>query len=363
MFSNLSSIVHNITIPLEEYPDKLLWKHPNSGDLEHKQAYSFKLQQYQDLHWAKLIWNPDIPPSKSLLVWILMHQKVPTNENLISRGCVIPSMCNFCNAHSESSFHIFFECAFAVRLWSWLAGCLNITIQFSCMDDMWKLCDLNWSLQAKVTLIAAITNLLNAIWFVRNQARFHDKIITWRSAIAMIISNTSLLGNTTTKYSSNSIRDFNFLKLFRVTIHQPKIRVLQEVCWEPPVLNWIKCNIDGASNGNPGLSSCGGIFRDHEANFIFAFAEPLGMSSSYVVEICGAMRAIEIAYQKQWMHLWLETDSSLVVNAFKNPDKPVAWQIRNRWKNVLFMFRQMNCVVTHIYRGEIKLRIVWQIMV
>jgi ribonuclease HI len=74
------------------------------------------------------------------------------------------------------------------------------------------------------------------------------------------------------------------------------------------------------------------------------------MSSSYVVEICGAMRAIEIAYQKQWMHLWLETDSSLVVNAFKNPDKPVAWQIRNRWKNVLFMFRQMNCVVTHIFR-------------
>jgi ribonuclease HI len=308
------------------------------------------LQQYQDLHWAKLIWNPAIPPSKSLLVWILMHQKVPTNENLISRGCVIPSMCNFCNAHSESSFHIFFECAFAVRLWSWLAGCLNITIQFSCMDDMWKLCDLNWSPQAKVTLIAAITNLLNAIWFVRNQARFHDKIITWRSAIAMIISNTSLSGNTTTKYSSNSIRDFNFLKLFRVIVHQPKIPVLKEVCWEPPVLNWIKCNIDGASNGNPGLSSCGGIFRDHEANFIFAFAEPLGMSSSYVVEICGAMRAIEIAYQKQWMHLWLETDSSLVVNAFKNPDKPVAWQIRNRWKNVLFMFRQMNCVVTHIYR-------------
>jgi hypothetical protein len=237
MFSNLSSIVHNITIPLEEYPDKLLWKHPNSGDLEHKQAYSFKLQQYQDLHWAKLIWNPAIPPSKSLLVWRLMHQKVPTDENLTSRGCVIPSMCNFCNAHSESSFHIFFECAFAVRLWSWLAGCLNITIQFSCMDDMWKLCDLNWSLQAKVTLIAAITNLLNAIWFVRNQARFHDKIITWRSAIAMIISNTSLSGNTTTKYSSNSIRDFNFLKLFRVTIHQPKIPVLKEVCWEPPVLN------------------------------------------------------------------------------------------------------------------------------
>jgi mannosylglycoprotein endo-beta-mannosidase len=145
MFSNLSSIVHNVTIPLEDYHDKLLWKHSDSGDLELKQAYSFKRQQYQDLYWAKLIWIHAIPPSKSLLVWRLMHQKVPTDENLMSRGCAIPSICNLCSCHSESSFHIFFECAFAVRLWSWLAGCLNITIQFTCMEDMWKLCDLNWS--------------------------------------------------------------------------------------------------------------------------------------------------------------------------------------------------------------------------
>jgi ribonuclease HI len=166
----------------------------------------------------------------------------------------------------------------------------------------------------------------------------------------MIISNTSLSGNNTTKHSSNSIRDFTFLKIFRVSIHHPKVPVLKEVYWQPPVVTWIKCNIDGASNGNPGLSSCGGIFRDHEANFIFAFAEPLGLSTSYVAELCGAMRAIEIAHQKHWQHLWLETDSKLVVEAFKNPNKPVAWQLSNRWKNTMFMFKQLNCVVTHIYR-------------
>jgi transposase len=49
------------------------------------------LQEYQHLQWAKLIWNPDIPPWKSLLVWRLMHQKMPTtDENLMIRGC----MCN-----------------------------------------------------------------------------------------------------------------------------------------------------------------------------------------------------------------------------------------------------------------------------
>jgi ribonuclease HI len=279
-----------------------------------------------------------------------MHQKVPTDENLMTRGCALPSMCNLCNKHPESSFHIFFECAFAIKLWSWLAGCLNMTIQFTCMEDMWKLCDLNWSPQGKVTIIAVIINLLNSIWFVRNQARFNNKVISWKSAISMIISNTSLSGNNTKIHSSNSMRDFTFLKLFRINIHHSRVPVLKEICWQPPIVNWIKCNIDGASNGNPGLSSCGGIFRDHEANFIYAFAEPLGISTSYVAEICGAMRAIEIASQHNWQNLWIESDSTLVVDAIKNPGKPVAWQLRNRWKNAMVLFRQMNCVITHIYK-------------
>jgi ribonuclease HI len=122
------------------------------------------------------------------------------------------------------------------------------------------------------------------------------------------------------------------------------------VCWQPPLLNWFKCNIDGASNGNPGISSCGGIFRDHEANFILAFAEPLQITTSYVAELSGAMRAVEIAFQKNWRQLWIESDYVLVVSAFNNPTRQVAWQLRNRWKNVMFMISQMHCMVTHIYR-------------
>jgi hypothetical protein len=33
---------------------------------------------------------------------------------------------------------------------------------------------------------------------------------------------------------------------------------------------------------------------------MFYFAEPLGNTSSYLAELCDAMRAIEIAYQLNW---------------------------------------------------------------
>jgi ribonuclease HI len=250
----------------------------------------------------------------------------------------------------ESSFHLFFECSYAIKLWSWLAGCLNFTIQFYSTDDIWKLCDLNWSPQSKVTITAAIINLLNTLWLVRNKARFDDICIPWQSAISLIIASTSLSGNITCKTSSNSMRDFSFLKMFRISIHRSRPNILKEVLWHPPLLNWLKCNIDGASCGNPGIAACGGIFRDHNADFVYGFAEPLGTCSAYVAEMSGFMRAIEIAFHKQWNHLWIESDLSTVVSAFINSDHQVAWSLRTRWHNALFMARHMHVIVTHIYR-------------
>jgi ribonuclease HI len=339
-----------VNIPFDDPQDKLIWLHSDSGNLQLKEAYCFKHSQFQDFHWAKVIWSIDFPPSKSLFVWRLMHDKLPTDENLLSRGCYLPSMCNFCCLKAETTFHIFFECNFAIQLWSWLANCLGITLQFNSIEDIWRITDLNWSPQCKVTVTAALINLLNFIWHARNQARFDDKRITVQSAISMIISCTSLSGNNTKKVASNSIRDFIILKKFNVSIHNPKLNSVKEVVWNPPLVNFVKCNIDEASKGNPGDASCGGIFRDSNSDFLLCFAEPLGFESSYIAELHGAMRAIEVAHHMNCSNLWLESDSQLVVSAFKNPEKLVSWAIRNRWQNVLAWTRQMNFVVSHTYR-------------
>jgi hypothetical protein len=128
-----------------------------------------------------------------------MNNKIPTDDNLMLRGCVLPSMCSFCKMNVESTFHIFFECDYAIRLWSWLANILNMVMQFTPMEDMWKLCDMNWSPQCKITVTAALVNLINDIWFARNQVRYHNKHISRNSLINLIIANTSLFGNNSKK--------------------------------------------------------------------------------------------------------------------------------------------------------------------
>jgi hypothetical protein len=70
---------------------------------------------------------------------------------------------------------------------------------------------------------------LNVIWYARNNARFNCK-------------------------STN------------VSIHPPKAPIIKEVIWQPPPLDWVKCNTDGACVGN--ASSCGSIFRNNNADFV-----------------------------------------------------------------------------------------------
>jgi ribonuclease HI len=76
----------------------------------------------------------------------------------------------------------------------------------------------------------------------------------------------------------------------------------------------------------------------------------LGITTTYQAELCGAIRAIEIAHQMHWHNLWLETDSASVVLDVSNLYIHVTWFLRNRWKNAMVLLNQMNCFVTHISR-------------
>jgi hypothetical protein len=59
------------------------------------------------------------------------------------------------------------------------------------------------------------------------------------------------------------------------------------------------------------------------------FAEKVDFHSSFIAELCGVMRAIELSNAHNWLNLWIETDSSLAVLALI-PNSIVPWVVRNR---------------------------------
>lgn len=149
MYPAVTQLIHKVSIPRIDQKHQLRWRHTSTGDLLMKEAYEFKNQQLQTLHWVKCIWSKDIPPARSLFAWRFMHNKVPTDENLMLRDCNIPSLCSICFKSSETSFHLFFECYLATKLWSWLASTIKTPLLFSSKEDIWKICDRALSPQCK----------------------------------------------------------------------------------------------------------------------------------------------------------------------------------------------------------------------
>jgi hypothetical protein len=265
MFPFVKQLVNKIHIPLEDKPDSLVWRLANSGDLSLKAVFFFKSYSSPQLHWAKSIWSNDIPPSKFVVALRLMHDKLPTYLSLMSRGCCLPSICNLYLNCQESTFHLFFECPFAVHIWSWFVTTIGLKLHFHSIEDIWKTCDRNWNHQCKVVIAASLVNIISIIWFVRNQKRFNGKSIHWKSSIAMIIANVSLSGNITNKICNSSMTDFAILKRFKINIHPPNAPTIKEVLWCHPLVNWIKCNTDGATNSIS--TAYGGIFRNRLSDF------------------------------------------------------------------------------------------------
>lgn len=256
-------------------------------------------------------------------------------------------MCSLCLSNGESYFHLFFECKFSFMIWCWFASILDTSLHFQSIEDIWTICDRQWSPQCKIVIQATIVNIFSTIWYSRNQCRFYNAKPNWKLAINNIISAVNMSGNNTSKSSNSSVRDLITLKKFNVIIHSPKPVSIKEVIWSPPYSGWIKCNTDGAANTT--TSSCGGIFRDSNANILSCFAENLGGGSAYHSELSAIMRATEIAFSRGWRNVWIETDSSLVVMAF-NKDSMIPCGFRNRWRNCKHLLYKMNFLVTHVYR-------------
>lgn len=83
--------------------------------------------------------------------------------------------------------------------------------------------------------------------------------------------------------------------------------------------------------------------------FIACFAENLGDDNDFHAELSAVMRAIELASQKGWRNLWLETDSYLVLLTSKKVSS-IPCALRNRWKNCIIALKQMNYIISHTYR-------------
>ena len=85
-------------------------------------------------------------------------------------------------------------------------------------------------------------------------------------------------------------------------------------------------NCDGASRGNPGLSSSGFVFIDmHTQDVVVEGGEFLGITTNNQAEYRAVLLALQVAYELDVRNIKFRLDSLLVVNQMNG-----LWKIKNK---------------------------------
>lgn len=63
------------------------------------------------------------------------------------------------------------------------------------------------------------------------------------------------------------------------------VKQVKYLNWEKPPQGWIKLNVDGASQHNPGEASAGGILRDEQGSWLAGFSANIGKASNVAAEL------------------------------------------------------------------------------
>ncbi|KAL8485253.1 hypothetical protein ACS0TY_027527 [Phlomoides rotata] len=117
-----------------------------------------------------------------------------------------------------------------------------------------------------------------------------------------------------------------------------------------PPIGFMKINVDGSAAESPGQLTGGGIFRDHYDMFRGCFAATHGYGFAFEAELATALLAIELAHDKGWNNLWLESDSTYVVHFLKSDLPDVPWRLMARWHRVRRLRPHLHIVVSHIFQ-------------
>ncbi|KAH9322708.1 hypothetical protein KI387_017347 [Taxus chinensis] len=168
-------------------------------------------------------------------------------------------------------------------------------------------------------------------------------------------------------------------KLFKVKIKKAcsskEEEVLKQFAFSPPqasfpsiIIKWskpergrVKLNFDGASKGNPGLARGGGIIRDHDGDWILAYAGPLGIQSNNVAEARALLWGVNLAREKGIKNILIEGGSLLITNAISKANSQNWALVEYREKNSVTMGGDRTRVESSSHGSIVDNKSIWHL--
>lgn len=121
--------------------------------------------------------------------------------------------------------------------------------------------------------------------------------------------------------------------------------------WLHPPLGWYKCNIDGASKGNPGPSSAAFCVRNSEGDILGVKRRSLPLSTGIVAEAVAIREGIQFCIERNLLPLIIETDSLSMTN-FIERIWEVPWSVVKEVEAINRMRNDVPIQMKHTLKGR-----------
>jgi len=230
LLPRVNYLLVSVVMLVSPLPDTLVWPHSPDGKLSAKQAMLFLKPVAPLLPWADMIWRSCIPPFHSFIFWRLYLGKMPTDENLRARGCVVVFVCSFCLKTDESSIHLFLHFPFAVELWIWICGRLNCTFDLSSVTTLLSCIHVPCSSQVSDTFVDVVVYTLHIIWISRNLLQFYMDVVSQHAAKVRLHTFVAMSGNLSVGHCLQT--DVLLIGSLFVSAHHRRIKDIIVVHWK-----------------------------------------------------------------------------------------------------------------------------------
>ncbi|KAG7599981.1 Reverse transcriptase zinc-binding domain [Arabidopsis suecica] len=288
--------------------DQLSWSESVDGNFSVKSAYNL-LTRNSDPRpnlekFYSRVWRVTAPERVRVFLWLVGNQVLMTNTERSRRHLSSTDVCPVCKGGVETILHILRDCPAMMGIWTRILPPRKRRTFFD-----------------KSLLEWVFDNLSDENEYCES---------TWATMFAMAVW---LHNGSSTSGSRGDVL----------------------VGWVMPTDGWIKLNTDGASHGNLGLATAGGVLRDGYGDWCGGFSLNIGRCTAPLAELWGVYYGLYIAWEKKITRLELEVDSQLVVGFLKtgvSEMHPLSFLVRLCHD---FLSRDWIVRISHVYREANRL--------
>ncbi|XP_060200166.1 uncharacterized protein LOC132628400 [Lycium barbarum] len=297
------------------------WQLTTNGSFSVKSAWDFMRQREEKREVFKYIWDKGVPTKINFFMWRVWKGRIAIDDIMKRMQIALPSRCWCCsNPQQETMSHLFLTSPIAEKLWRMFASCAGLIIegrQLSQVILSWWTTEANPQLQTILRAVPAI--IMWEIWKRRNAIK-HGANVTFTRLQYQVSHTIHQLCKTRYPWLRNISMDWTALVQY-LGNYKPKL-FYAKVLWNKPNQGILKCNMDGASRGNPRRSSYAFCMRNHNGDLIYAQAEEIHVTTNMEAEAVAIRQALIYCRTQQIRGIQLETDSKVLQQIIQKQWKP-----------------------------------------